>query len=437
MKRLFIIAAGIGLVYGTQAQVVVSSLGQALDMAAAHNRDVQSSALRTGIEEQNQRSSRAPLMPQVKALSTLDYNFALPTQLVPAQFFGGQPGEFLPVQFGTQYNLSAGFEASMPLVNTSAWAETGISKLNTEISRLNEKTILHEVQKNTAKAYYVTLVSQKAVALSALNLKVSDSVYGNARLKFSAGLIEQLEVNRLQNNYLQVKNLYEQNLLVFQRNLLQLQMLLGLNEGETLLLSDSVATAQTETISVTRKTEDFPSVKAKLLATEQAAKYLTKDRLRYVPEVSLYARYMAQAQRNSFNFFDSQQSWYNIGVAGIRFDWPLFTGLARNAAVKRSEARQKISLLELENEKQKVNSENTETNLQVKTSTSNYVNNKNALELAAQNMQIALDKYKEGVYNIDQYLNVYNEAINMQNTYLRSLSDYLIWQSIVQLKNNL
>lgn len=362
MKRLYVLFSLCAL--SSPAQVVIGNLGQALDMAARHNRDMAIAEQRAEMEKQNQRAALAPLMPQVKAISSFDYNFALPTQLVPAQFFGGRPGEFLPVQFGTKYNLSGGFEANLPLVNTSAWTETGITRLNTEISLLNAKNTEHEVQKNVARAYYMTLISLKAKEISEINLRVSDSVYQNARYKFQNGLMEQLDLNRLQNNFLLVKNIYDQNNTAYLHNLLQLELLLGIDHSQNVQLSDSIAEADPQVTALTRQAEDFPSVKARMLAVEQANKYLFKDKLRYVPEISLYARYQAQAQRNSFNFFDSNKSWYNIGVTGIRIDWPLFTGMSRNAAVKRSQARQKISLMELETEKQRVDNENLETGLQ-------------------------------------------------------------------------
>jgi len=424
-------------IFSVHAQVVIGSLSQALDMAAQHNRDIAIASQRAEIEKQNQRSAIAPLMPQVKAISSFDYNFALPTQLVPAQFFGGRPGEYLPVQFGTKYNLSGGFEANLPLINTSAWTETGITRLNTEISRLNAQNTEHEVQKNVARAYYMTLVSLKAKDISAINLRVSDSVYQNARYRFQNGLIEQLDLNRLQNNFLQVENIYDQNNTAYEHNLLQLEWLLGIDPTQNIQFNDSIADTDPQAKALTRNTEEFPSVKAKMLAVEQSKKYLLKDKLKFVPEISLYARYQAQAQRNTFNFFDSDKSWYNIGVTGLRIDWPLFTGMSRHAAIQRSQAKQNISLMELESEKQRVSNDNTETNLQAQTAANTYRNNKDALNLANQNIEIALAKYQQGVFSIDQYLNIYNESLNMQNTYLRSLSDYLIWQAIVELKNKI
>jgi hypothetical protein len=44
-------------------------------------------------------------------------------------------------------------------------------------------------------------------------------------------------------------------------------------------------------------------------------------------------------------------------------------------------------------------------------------------------------KYREGLYNLDQYLNVYNENLLIQQNYLKSISDLLLQTSLIQLKN--
>ncbi|MEQ9232005.1 MAG: hypothetical protein RIF46_15080 [Cyclobacteriaceae bacterium] len=58
-------------------------------------------------------------LPQITASFDLKDFIELPTQLLPGEFFGGDPGTFTPVQFGTQYNATAGIEASQLLFNSS------------------------------------------------------------------------------------------------------------------------------------------------------------------------------------------------------------------------------------------------------------------------------------------------------------------------------
>jgi outer membrane protein TolC len=416
------------------SQLVITGFDQVLELAKKQNRDLQIAEEKNTNDMLSTQAAFSPLLPQVKSVTAFDYNFALPTQLIPAQFLGGKEGEFRKVQFGTKYNLTTGLEASMPLVSTSAWTEMHIARLTTEMSKLNLKNTAYEINKSLAKAYYYSLVSYKAMQISQRNLSASDSIYQSAKNKYEVGVMEQLDYNRLYNSYILVQSAHEQNKLAYEKNLLGLKYMLGLDSATTIEFSSNLAVPIAE-VSLTKT--DFPSIKSKEVALVQSRLYLRKDKLKYVPEISLYARYQAQAQRNSFNFFDSDKGWYNIGAAGLRIDWPIFTGMARNTGIKRSQQKVKIAELELENEKLRTQNDNLETMLSYKAALTTFKNNSSALELASQNISIASEKYKQGVFSIDQYLNIYNEALQMQNSYLKSLSDLLTWQTIVKLKNNL
>ncbi|HLP12512.1 MAG TPA: TolC family protein [Flavobacteriales bacterium] len=434
MKTTFILLF-LAAAVTTNAQLVITGFDQVLELAKKQNRDLEIAREKTTIDELTKKASLSPLMPQVKSISSFDYNFSLPVQLIPAQFLGGKPGEYIKAQFGTKYNATTGIEASMPLVNTSAWTEIKIASLSLEISRLNLKNINYEMDKNLARAYYYSLVSFQAMQISARNLSSTDSIYQSAKSKFEAGVLEQLDYNRLYNSYIQVQSMHEQNKLAYEKNLLGLKFMLALDTATQVEFGSNLTAPAANNLTIT--TTNFPSVQLKEISLLQSKLYLKKDKLKYIPEVSLFARYQAQAQRNEFDFFDSDKGWFNIGVAGLRIDWPLFTGFSRNTAVKRSYQKMKIAELEFENEKLKTLNENTETMLSLKAAQVTFNNNAAALELASQNISIASEKYKQGVISIDQYLNIYNEALQMQNTYLRSLSDLLTWQTIVELKNKL
>jgi len=414
-------------------QLVITGFEQVLEMGKKQNRDLLIAAEKNTVDALSQKAALAPLLPQVKSITALDYNFALPTQLIPAQFLGGKEGEYQKIQFGTTYNLTTGVEAAMPLINPSAWTEMHIARLTRQMGGLNNKNVAHEIEKNLARAYYYSLVSFKAMEISARNLAANDSIYQSARNKYEAGVMEQLDFNRLYNLFIQVQAQYEQNKLAYKKNLLGLKYMLGVDTSVTVEFNANL-TVPTGTIASITQT-NFYLLQYKELALMQSKLYLKKDKLKYAPEVSLFVRYQTQAQRNEFDFFDTDKSWFNIGVAGLRIDWPLFTGFARNTTIKRSQQRVKIAELELENERLKTANDNAETMMNYRTAQTVFASNVSALELATQNITIAMEKYAQGVFGIDQYLNIYNESLQMQNNYVRALSELLTWQTIVELKN--
>ncbi len=417
------------------AQVRLSSLNQTLDLAHQKNRDLLIANEKMKIDAMATFFSLAPLLPQVKMISAFDYNFALPTQLIPAEFLGGPAGTYKPVQFGTAYNFSAGFESSIPVLNSSLWIDQSMARISAELGKVNFDYASLEIDKVIAKLYYLTLIAQKAVKIAEHNYSIADSMYQFTLLKSTNGMVEQLDLNRLQNAALSTKNNLEQNKLIFEKNILSLRQLLTIDQKTELIITDTLPASTTADNGITKSTDLFPTVKMKYLQLEQSKKQLRKDKLRYIPEISLYARYQAQAQRRSFDFFESGQSWYAIGSTGFRFDWPLFTGMGRNNNVKRSKARLLMANLEYENEKQKTENDNLETEMNYQTALTVYENSSQSLTLGNQNISIALEKYKEGSFDLNQYLSVYNEALIMQNNWLKAYADYMIWQSVIEIKN--
>ena len=70
------------------------SLQQALYYAKQHNVQVKNALLDIQVQQQVNREVTGRAYPQLNASGSLVYNAKLPVSLVPAEFFGGQPGTF-------------------------------------------------------------------------------------------------------------------------------------------------------------------------------------------------------------------------------------------------------------------------------------------------------------------------------------------------------
>src|SRR5688572_32813302 len=81
------------------AQIQFNSLDEAIAHAKSNNATLKAENLNQQISDQRLKSAWSALLPSVRAFGTLDNNISLPVQLVPAEFLGGQEGEFAKVQF--------------------------------------------------------------------------------------------------------------------------------------------------------------------------------------------------------------------------------------------------------------------------------------------------------------------------------------------------
>ncbi|HEY0742604.1 MAG TPA: TolC family protein, partial [Chryseosolibacter sp.] len=145
---------------GVGAQTTFNSLEEVIIHAKANNPGLKVETLNQQISEQRLKSAWSALLPTVRAFGTVDNNISLPVQLVPAEFLGGQEGEFAKVQFGTQFASTYGAEANLSLVNAANWKNIKANSLAKEASRHQFEDRALSLTEQVITAYYFTLLSR-------------------------------------------------------------------------------------------------------------------------------------------------------------------------------------------------------------------------------------------------------------------------------------
>lgn len=432
MKKL--ILACIALLLGSPhvfGQTVISTVNEALELAKKQNADLQISQQNARIQSWNVTAAQSTRIPQLKFTTALDYNFVLPTQLIPAQFFGGKEGEFRGVQFGVPFNLTAGLEASAPLWNAGLKQDVQLAQQNQKLTDLQTLVLADDLSTQVARLYFATVFTQQYLALLQRNLANADSIVAIARERKDKGLIDQLEYNRSRATRLSVEDVLKQNELAYAKNLNQLRLLL---HAQDLTLTPYVVPASLATVKESVG-ESHPKLQLRAQQLVVAQAQLKKEKLLRLPTLSAFARYQEQAQRSTFNFLNFNEKWYGIGVTGLRFEVPIYTARLRESAIGRAQVNADIAQLQLDNEKRKFQTETEELLLNYRQAVSSLKTNEEAYQLSQENLQLVLIKYRGGILSYDQYLNVFNEALNAQNKYLRTLADVMINGKLLELRN--
>lgn len=420
------------------AQVKFDNLGQCLSYIRQNNLSLKKEDLNYKISEEGVQLAWSSLLPQLKAISTFEDYLALPVQLVPAEFLGGKEGEFQSVQFGTQYNLSYGIEASLPLINTTAWKNVKSSNLRKESAHWQQIDFEQNILEQGVAVYYFALLSREAMGLNMDLAESNDSLLHVAEVRLNNGMIEMLEYNRIKAIQLESLQRRTETEATYQKNLNALKIICGLSPKDTIVLMERIG----EVLQGNRQPEILrvepvatPAYKMLLLEQERKEQELFKQRLRLLPELSFFARYTRQAQRAEFNFFSESDPWFDIGLIGIRAEWNLFTGLNRHSAIRQASLEKEKTRLDLENyEKQTLQelddleNEHTIAARSVERFGEHY-------NLNRQNYKIAGRKYEEGIYSLDQYITIYQELVRSQSQYLNGLANFLVYDSMINLKN--
>ncbi|CCH00214.1 Outer membrane protein-like protein [Fibrella aestuarina BUZ 2] len=416
-------------------QTVVPTVQEALALARRNNPELINARQNRLVQEQQRVASRAALRPQARLYSNLDYNYALPVQLIPLSLFGGGSDEYRSVRFGLPFVLLATGEITAPLVNRAARADLALAEQNLRIIDDQTLVLQDEISTQTARVYHAALLTRAAIALTRRNLLAADTLVQIARARLDKGQIEPLEYNRIRQVQLTTADVLSQNQLSYGRNLAQLKLLLGLAPTDSLLLTDDLLKASQAPGPLPDATSlDRPQLSMRRAQLDLARRQIGREQLAFWPTLAAYGRYSQQAQRDQFNFLNVSQRWFEIGVVGVQFNLPLYTGGLRQGNLARARLLVQLAESQLAYEQHRQQTDTDDIRQAYDQALRSLELNRQNDELSRQNVQIALVKYRSGLFAYDQYLNVFNETLTAQNRYLNALSTLFINQTLWQIR---
>lgn len=419
------------------SQTLVSTVQEVLALARRNNPDLANARQSRLVQNQQRTAVRAGLLPTARVFTNFDYNYALPVQLVPAEFVGGRKGDYQEFRFGLPFFLTAGAEVNAPILNRPARADLGITDQNLRIIDDQNLVLQDEISTQTARIYHAALLTRSAIAITRRNLSAADTLVQISRQRLDKGLIEPLEYNRIRSVQLTTADVLYQNELMYVRNINQLKLLLGLALSDSLALTEELAlrsSAEWPTAGTTTLPQR-PQVTLRESRVELARLQIERERLQRWPTLSAYARYNQQAQRNQLNFLNLNERWFTIGVAGLQVNLPIYSGGLRTSNLARTRLQLTLAQAELAYERNRQQTDTEDVRNTYNQAVRSLDLNRQNFDLSNQNVQIALVKYRSGLFAYDQYLNVFNEALTAQNRFLSTLSNVFINQTILQIRS--
>ena len=139
------------------------SLDEALTIGIKNNRNIITANLEVQKAYKEKWNTIATGLPQIKA--SVDYqNFIeQPISLIPAEFFGGNKGDFAEVSFGTKQSINAGLKLDQLIFDGSYLVGLQAIKVFLEESKnFREKTII-EVKKSIVSTYSSVLLTRENI----------------------------------------------------------------------------------------------------------------------------------------------------------------------------------------------------------------------------------------------------------------------------------
>lgn len=422
----FVFITGLSTIYTQQS----FSLTQALDFAYSNNLDLKNSQLEEERMVAQKNEIRGIGLPQVSASFDIKDYVELPTSLLPAEIFGGQPDTFLPIKFGTQYNADAGISASQIIFNGDYIVALQSSKVFIDLTKKATFQTKLEVAEKVSKAYYLVLVNDERAKLLNNNIVQLQKVLDDAQIMYETGYVEQVDVDRLKVSLNNLKSEDDKlkKLVVLSRSMLKFQM--GMAISELIVLSDklenldlnSLTLNSDSTVDYTKRNE-YSMLESQRTVNELKLK---RNKYAYLPSVVAYGNLTTQAQRTEFDIFDTSKPWFAMGLIGAKLTVPIFSGTQRKYQTQQS----KIELLQTENKlkqlEQGIDLQVSSAQVNLENSSATLTNEKDNMDLAQRVYDTVVKKYNEGVGSNLEVVTAETALKNATTNYHTALYDAII-----------
>ena len=404
------------------------TLEDAISFALENNSEIKNAKLEIDKAYKQKWKTISIGLPQVKA--NFDYtNFLeLPVSLIPAQFFGGQEGDFAEVSFGTEQNLVGSARISQIIFDGSYIV--GVKAIKTYLELSNnalQKTNL-EVRKSVNKAYLNTLLSNENIDFIDKNIKNLKSTLRETKLLYKNGFVEEESVEQLK---ITLSELKSKRKFAYQFSLLSkdiLKIYLGYEEQYELNLTSSLESIINYQVFEVPKIESWDinsNIDIKMANTNvESKKLLYKlEQSKSLPILSSFISGAYTGNNNSFLFNKQNQKWFGSALFGINLKVPLFSSFKRSASSQMAKITYEQSKTKLEKAEQEIR-------VSAKNAKANYELAVNNLSVSKNNMSLAEKietknkiKFSQGMANSFELRQAQNQLYQTQKNYLDAIQN--------------
>lgn len=400
LSKITLIVALAVSVQGLRAQEKYEfSAQQAADYARKNSTTVKNALLDISIRQQGNREITSAAFPQVNGSVNLTKYIDLPTSLIPAEFFGGPAGTFIPVQFGTKYNGTYGFTIDQLLFDGQVFVGLQARRASIDYYTNLEQVTEEAIKSNVLKVYWQLVVGKKQISTLDANIARAEKLLNDSKALFQNGFAEKLDVDK---STVALANLRTQKTTIentLKTGYIGLKYLMGMPVKAELVLSDTLSDANIKEGLLTDSVRYEDRKEFQLLQTQvKLNKYdIKRHQFTYIPKVSLVGNYSRNAQRNNFDFFKGGRDWFTITYIGLNLNIPIFDGFAKDSRIKTARLQLQQTENNVANLKNQIDEE-------VSTAVIDIRDAINILDVQQQNMALANEVYNQTKLKYDNGL---------------------------------
>lgn len=414
-------------------ELIKLSIADAQEYALQNNRAVQSAKIDIQSADKKVWENLAIGLPQINIAANYLHQFkipvlsfgpvldvnSLPDGLITKQNITDAFKDSPAIPLGVRNNTTIDFTLSQLLFSGEYLVGLQATKV---VKQMTEKSLVkteNETKENVAGTYYLILVLAENQRVLTESLKSVDQTYNDLVKMNEQGLNEETDVDQVKISKSNIQTLISS--LGTQRDISVklLKFQLGLDFNQEIELTDSLpAIIEQGNLSYLSMPEydvnnsvDYQLISSQVQVSELLVKRVQS---KYLPTLSAFYRHEEQTHQPSFNFAVKD-------VIGASFSLPILTSGMRNAQVSQAKFDLQKSRLLKENTEQGLILAFETARSSYQTAYSNFITNRESMELSRKVYNKTVIKYKEGVSSSFELTQNQNQFLTAESNYYNSV----------------
>ncbi len=414
---------------------------EAVDLAIKQVTEIKNLKIDRQLQVSKNREITGQALPQVNGTVSLTHYFNIPVTLLPdfispsvynvlvdqgvkdgngnpIQQPSGPP-ELFPARFGVPWQASAGIAIQQLLFQPDVFVGIKARGASLQYADYNIRIMEDSIRNNVYRAYYSVLIAQKRKTILEESVQRLEKLLHDQNEMFKNGFAERLDLDKTQVslNNLRTSLTQVQNLVILGNAALKFST--GLNQTDSITLTDTLSMDQikADLLDPSFKYEDRNEIR--LLNTVEKLQKLDVQRYKLAkyPTVSAFYNFSENAQREKFNFFNTNQPWFRTSFTGLNVSVPIFAGLQRNRRIEQAELNLQKTTNNVENLKRAID-------LQQVASLSQLKNSLSGLDIQTRNMELAERVYNSTKLKFEQGLGSSFEILQSETSLEEAQANY-------------
>jgi len=430
MKTIYFISILLVASGPLKAQNSMKSLREVWEFALANSSENEVKKWQAEQALQEKRTAGSFLFPTISATGNGQHNIDIAETPVPGEIVG-QPGETVYTKFGKAYSYSAGINVSYNPLDWQLIYQKKMTQVNVQLKEAEKDYFEQTLKEQVGQFYYATLTAQKAVEIGQQDLAVADTLLLLTEQRFTEGTTDAIALNQVRVNRNAVAQNLESTRQYYDECLSNLKILIGLNAGNELVLTENLTDGNALSI-VTQPAQNSRYTEIYRLQEMYAENSVKKAKADFIPQIGFHAYFGYNQFQDDFTMSFQSGTWKPNNYMGLSLNIPVFTGFANKSKYQSAKIDRQIAAKTYEDEVRK--SAINDSLLYSKTVSASKIAAAGLenFHLSSENVKLAAQKYEQGLLSLDGYLNIFDDYLKAENLYLNNLSEFLINKASIE-----